>query len=166
VVKIAVHLQAFRGFTIRIYPKLAMMGRSLLLCAVIATTIIDLTYGFSTTNAIGAVPSMRHGRITTIPHMALRPPPGRKGFLIGLRESIAYIRDGKKFIEERTNEFGPIFSTSRESHHNLLEMRRHFLFRTTTLGKQHMTDDYWHTLSLFSVFFLFGSQFSSGLQSW
>jgi retinoid hydroxylase len=44
--------------------------------------------------------------------MALNVPPGRKGFLIELRESIAYLMDGDKFIKDRTAEFGPIFSTT------------------------------------------------------
>jgi len=43
---------------------------------------------------------------------ALNPPPGKKGFLIGLRESIEYLINGDKFIEDRTAEFGPVFSTT------------------------------------------------------
>lgn len=44
--------------------------------------------------------------------MALNPPPGKQGLLIGLRESIEYLVNGDKFIEERTAEFGPVFSTT------------------------------------------------------
>ena len=44
--------------------------------------------------------------------MALNVPPGRKGFLIELRETIAYLLDGDNFIKERTEEFGPVFSTT------------------------------------------------------
>ena len=43
---------------------------------------------------------------------ALRPLPGRKGFLIGLRESLAYLRDPDGFIAARTKEFGPVFGTT------------------------------------------------------
>ena len=52
--------------------------------------------------------ALSHGRVK----MALNPPPGKKGFLIGLRESIEYLVNGDKFIEERTAEFGPVFSTT------------------------------------------------------
>ena len=94
------------------------MGRLLLLSALAAASyMIDSSYGFSTSNLhlLRSVPNARRGRMTTVPRMALRPPPGRKGFLIGLRESISYLKDGQKFIEERTKEFGPVFSTTRAS---------------------------------------------------
>ena len=56
----------------------------------------------------GRMRALSHGRVK----MALNPPPGKKGFLIGLRESIEYLVNGDKFIEERTAEFGPVFSTT------------------------------------------------------
>jgi cytochrome P450 len=43
---------------------------------------------------------------------ALRPLPCRKGFLIGLRESLAYLRDPDGFIAERAEQFGPVFGTT------------------------------------------------------
>jgi cytochrome P450 len=43
---------------------------------------------------------------------ALRPLPCRKGILIGLRESLAYLRDPDGFIAERAAEFGPVFGTT------------------------------------------------------
>ncbi|MFN9646120.1 MAG: cytochrome P450 [Cyanobacteriota bacterium] len=43
---------------------------------------------------------------------ALRPLPCRKGVLIGLRESLAYLRDPDGFIAERAAEFGPVFGTT------------------------------------------------------
>jgi cytochrome P450 len=43
---------------------------------------------------------------------ALRPLPCRKGLLIGLRESLAYLRDPDGFIAERAEEFGPVFGTT------------------------------------------------------
>ncbi|MEB3335389.1 MAG: cytochrome P450 [Cyanobacteriota bacterium] len=48
--------------------------------------------------------------MATIP--ALRPLPRRKGFLIGLRESLAYLRDPDGFIAERAEELGPVFGTT------------------------------------------------------
>ena len=46
-------------------------------------------------------------------HMtAARPPPGRTGFLIELRESIEYLINGDQFIADRVAEFGPVFSTT------------------------------------------------------
>jgi cytochrome P450 len=44
--------------------------------------------------------------------MALNLPPGRKGFLIELRESIEYLINGDNFIKNRVAEFGPVFSTT------------------------------------------------------
>ncbi|MFM1798502.1 MAG: hypothetical protein RLZZ117_780 [Cyanobacteriota bacterium] len=43
---------------------------------------------------------------------ALRPLPCRKGVWIGLRESLAYLRDPDGFIAERAAEFGPVFGTT------------------------------------------------------
>ena len=43
---------------------------------------------------------------------AARPPPGRTGFLIELRESIEYLINGDQFIADRVAEFGPVFSTT------------------------------------------------------
>jgi cytochrome P450 len=42
----------------------------------------------------------------------LRPLPCRKGVWIGLRESLAYLRDPDGFIAERAAEFGPVFGTT------------------------------------------------------
>ena len=42
----------------------------------------------------------------------IKPLPGRKGLLIGFRESLAYIINPDRFIEERVNEFGPVFGTT------------------------------------------------------
>ena len=44
--------------------------------------------------------------------MLLKPPPGKKGFLIELRESIEYLVNGDQFIKDRVEEFGPVFSTT------------------------------------------------------
>ena len=44
--------------------------------------------------------------------MSINLPPGRKGFLIELRESIEYLINGDNFIKERVAEFGPVFSTT------------------------------------------------------
>ena len=41
----------------------------------------------------------------------LKPLPGRRGFLIGLRETIAYLLNPDGFIATRTREFGPVFGT-------------------------------------------------------
>lgn len=43
---------------------------------------------------------------------SLRPLPCRTGPLIGLRESIAYLRDPDGFIAERHQQFGPVFGTT------------------------------------------------------
>ena len=43
---------------------------------------------------------------------AARPPPGKTGFLIELRESIEYLINGDQFIADRVAEFGPVFSTT------------------------------------------------------
>lgn len=48
--------------------------------------------------------------MTTTP--ALRPLPCRKGVLIGLRETLAYLRDPDGFIAERAKDFGPVFGTT------------------------------------------------------
>ena len=42
----------------------------------------------------------------------LRPLPCRTGPLIGVRESIAYLRDPDGFIAERHQQFGPVFGTT------------------------------------------------------
>ncbi len=42
----------------------------------------------------------------------LRPLPGRKGPFIGIRESLAYLRDPDRFIAERTARYGPVFGTT------------------------------------------------------
>lgn len=42
----------------------------------------------------------------------LRPLPCRTGLLIGLRESIAYLRDPDGFIADRNRQFGPVFGTT------------------------------------------------------
>jgi len=39
-------------------------------------------------------------------------PPGREGFLIGVRESIEYLVNGDQFIADRHGELGPVFSTT------------------------------------------------------
>jgi len=44
--------------------------------------------------------------------MSSNPPPGRDGFLIGVRESIEYLVNGDQFIADRLKEFGPVFSTT------------------------------------------------------
>lgn len=46
------------------------------------------------------------------PDPALSPLPSRKGFLIGLRETIAYLLDPDGFIARRTEELGPVFGTT------------------------------------------------------
>ncbi len=43
---------------------------------------------------------------------SLRPLPCRKGPWIGVRESIAYLRDPDGFIAERHQQFGPVFGTT------------------------------------------------------
>ena len=43
---------------------------------------------------------------------SLRPLPCRTGPLIGVRESIAYLRDPDGFIAERHQQFGPVFGTT------------------------------------------------------
>ena len=43
---------------------------------------------------------------------ASQPLPGPSGPLIGLRESVAYIRDPDRFIAERVERFGPVFQTT------------------------------------------------------
>ena len=43
---------------------------------------------------------------------ALQPLPCRKGLLIGLRESLADLRDPDGFIAARAAEFGPVFGTT------------------------------------------------------
>ena len=43
---------------------------------------------------------------------SLRPLPCRTGPLIGVRESIAYLRDPDGFIAERQRQFGPVFGTT------------------------------------------------------
>ena len=43
---------------------------------------------------------------------SLPPLPCRKGPLIGVRESIAYLRDPDGFISERHQQFGPVFGTT------------------------------------------------------
>ena len=43
---------------------------------------------------------------------ALQPLPGRRGVLIGLRETIAYLLNPDGFIAARTQEFGPVFGTT------------------------------------------------------
>ena len=42
----------------------------------------------------------------------LSPLPGRKGLFIGIRESLAYLRDPDHFIAERTKRYGPVFGTT------------------------------------------------------
>ena len=42
----------------------------------------------------------------------LRPLPRRQGFLIGLRESLAYLLNPDGFIAARTEELGPVFGTT------------------------------------------------------
>lgn len=42
----------------------------------------------------------------------LKPLPGRKGPFIGIRESLAYLRDPDQFIAERTRRYGPVFGTT------------------------------------------------------
>ena len=42
----------------------------------------------------------------------LSPLPGRKGLFIGIRESLAYLRDPDHFIAERTRRYGPVFGTT------------------------------------------------------
>ena len=54
----------------------------------------------------------RIGALLAATRMELNPPPGKTGFLIGLRESIEYLVNGDKFIQDRTEEFGPVFSTT------------------------------------------------------
>ncbi len=43
---------------------------------------------------------------------SLRPLPCRTGLFIGVRESIAYLRDPDGFIAERHQQFGPVFGTT------------------------------------------------------
>jgi cytochrome P450 len=43
---------------------------------------------------------------------ALRPLPRRQGFLIGLRETLAYLQNPDRFIATRTKELGPVFGTT------------------------------------------------------
>ena len=42
----------------------------------------------------------------------LSPLPGRTGLFIGIRESLAYLRDPDRFIAERTERYGPVFGTT------------------------------------------------------
>ena len=42
----------------------------------------------------------------------LRPLPGRKGVLIGVRESLAYLKNPDQFIAQRAAQFGPVFGTT------------------------------------------------------
>jgi len=42
----------------------------------------------------------------------LKPLPGRKGLLIGVRESLAYLRNQDQFIAQRIAQFGPVFGTT------------------------------------------------------
>ena len=42
----------------------------------------------------------------------VRPLPGKTGLLIGLRESLAYLRDPDRFSAERTKAFGSVFGTT------------------------------------------------------
>jgi len=44
--------------------------------------------------------------------VSLKPLPGRKGVLIGVRESLAYLKDQDQFLAERTARFGPVFGTT------------------------------------------------------
>ena len=46
------------------------------------------------------------------PQTALLPLPRRRGFLIGLRETLTYLLDPDGFIAARTKELGPIFGTT------------------------------------------------------
>jgi len=41
----------------------------------------------------------------------LAAPPGRSGFLMRLRETIAYLKAPEAFLQARVEEFGPVFST-------------------------------------------------------
>ena len=43
---------------------------------------------------------------------ALKPLPGRRGVLIGLRETLAYLKNPDQFIAERHHQFGPVFGTT------------------------------------------------------
>ena len=42
----------------------------------------------------------------------LQPLPGRSGWLMGLRETLAYLRDPDRFVAERSAAFGPVFGTT------------------------------------------------------
>mmetsp|Transcript_25509 Transcript_25509/g.64849 ORF Transcript_25509/g.64849 Transcript_25509/m.64849 type:complete len:515 (-) Transcript_25509:2035-3579(-) len=42
--------------------------------------------------------------------MALKPPPGKKGFFRGITESLEFIFNGDNFVKKRVAEFGPVFS--------------------------------------------------------
>ena len=42
----------------------------------------------------------------------LKPLPGRSGFLIGLRESLDYLRNPDQFIAARSAQYGPVFGTT------------------------------------------------------
>ena len=45
-------------------------------------------------------------------HSALRPLPRRRGVLIGLRETLAYLLNPDGFIAARAEEFGPVFGAT------------------------------------------------------
>jgi cytochrome P450 len=45
-------------------------------------------------------------------HTTLLPLPRRRGFLIGLRETLAYLLDPDGFIATRSGELGPVFGTT------------------------------------------------------
>ncbi len=95
---------------------MATRGKALLaLALLVAFQLFTPSESFASAPLRRAPPSRAQARCARglrTARAALNPPPGKEGFLIGLRESIEYLVNGDKFIEDRTAEFGPVFSTT------------------------------------------------------